>query len=245
MRRSFPPASKDNNDFAFTERMLHHDVEAILHRCPAGHHEGTYPFLVLFILSFHYYPFRLHFAVKHPATRAAVLSSARVVSFRLGFFCLFITFRAILKMFWTAINSHELTGEKIKRLMLTYFYMLFAFAGIYLVLYFDSEFNMVHQELSNISGSVPPLKSNAGTAFSGISLHFWPVVGLPIDWAALPFIYLDMLYFSATTMTTLGFGDIVAKLPFVKLLVIIEAFCGNLLLILGMASVVPHQNKDT
>ena len=162
----------------------------------------------------------------------------------LGLFCLFITFRAILKMFWTAINSHELTSEKIKRLMLTYFYMLFAFAGIYLVLYFDSEFNIVHQELSNISGTAPPLKPNAGTAFSGISLHFWPVVGLPIDWTALPFIYLDMLYFSATTMTTLGFGDIVAKFPFVKLLVIIEAFCGNLLLILGMASVVPHQNKD-
>ena len=46
-------------------------------------------------------------------------------------------------------------------------------------------------------------------------------------------------------MTTLGFGDIVAKLPFVKIVVIIEALCGNLLLVLGMASIVPRKDSDS
>ena len=162
----------------------------------------------------------------------------------MGIFCILVTFRAIVQMFWTAINSHTLTSEKISRLILTYLYMLFAFAGIYFVLYFDSDFSLAQRELTNLSGGPTAAQSPASLAFSGVDLRFWPTVGLPIEWTNLPLIYLDLLYFSASTLTTLGFGDIVAKFPFVKILVIIEALFGNLLLVLGVASIVPRRNTE-
>ena len=62
-----------------------------------------------------------------------------------------------------------------------------------------------------------------------------------IDWESVPQIYLDMVYFSTATLFTLGFGDIVAESAAVKVVVIVEALLGNLLLVLGVVSIVPAQ----
>jgi len=205
------------------------------------HHRA---WLILYLLSVSMpFAYILLLSIMHPGKQYYFLFDLFLTLF--GFFCLLVTFRAILKIFWLAISSHDLTGEKIRRLVLTYFYMLFAFAGIYLVLYFDSDFNSVQQELSKLPDTLATTANPAGLAFTGVVQRFWPVAGSPIAWNNLPVIYLDMLYFSASTMTTLGFGDIVAKLPFVKIVVIIEALCGNLLLVLGMASIVPRKDSDS
>ena len=159
-----------------------------------------------------------------------------------GLYCVLATFRAILQMFQTAIGTHELTGEKIARLILTYLYMLLAFAGIYLVLYFDSDLRLIRLEtaLTAAGSAQTPLPA---LAFAGVGERFWSGPEMEIQWRNLLLIYLDMVYFSATTITTLGFGDIVAKLPFVKILVALEALFGNLLLVLGVASIVPRKER--
>ena len=160
----------------------------------------------------------------------------------IGGFSIMMTFRAILLMFWTAINTHTLTNEKIIRLILTYLFILFSFAGIYLVAYFHSEMYLVQQEATSLLGLSPATMADKSLALVGVDYRFWSTAGLTIQWSNMPFIYLDMVYFSTSTLTTLGFGDIVAKLPFVKFLVILEALFGNLLLVMGVASVVPRQD---
>lgn len=165
----------------------------------------------------------------------------------IGFYALFSTIAAIAQLFWATVKTTELTGDKLLQLILTYFYMLFAFAGIYLVLYFNSDFELALLEASRLAGTAPTPPATGVLAFSGIDLRMWsPVaspagaVALDFHWVQLPYVYLDMLYFSMSTLTTLGYGDIVAKAPFVKMIVIFEAVFGNLLLVLGVASVVPH-----
>ena len=72
-----------------------------------------------------------------------------------------------------------------------------------------------------------------------------PLEKLHFEWRNLHFIYLDMLYFSTVTLTTLGFGDIIPRVPLAKIAVMLEALLGSLLLVLGVASVVPRKDSDS
>lgn len=149
-----------------------------------------------------------------------------LVLFVVAVYSLIVPFLAILKLFWTAISIRKLTTEKLLQLLLTYFYMLFAFAGIFLVMHFHSEIQFGQKAISGIE-------------FQLVSRD------MQVNWRQLPFVYLDMVYFSMATLTTLGFGDIVAKGSLVKIVVIIEALLGNLLLVLGVASIVPRQETKS
>jgi len=171
-----------------------------------------------------------------------------------GILGLLLPVLAIAQMFWTAINSHKLTGDKILRLVFTYIYMLLSFAGLFMVLYFASDFALAQQEIAYKAGSPLPATINQ-LAFSGVSLRFWspaelnsvavPLEKLHFEWRNLHFIYLDMLYFSTVTLTTLGFGDIIPRVPLAKIAVMLEALLGSLLLVLGVASVVPRKDSDS
>ena len=169
----------------------------------------------------------------------------------IGIYGLLSTIIAIVQLFWTTVKTPELTSEKMLRLLLTYFYMLLAFAGIYMVLYFNSDYDLAHLEASHRSGVFSSTAPKTLALF-GVDLRLWsmpkPELGLDtpqFQWANLPFVYIDMLYFSMTTLTTLGFGDILAKDPFVKIIVMFEAIFGNLLLVLGVASIVPRRDSGT
>ena len=215
-----------------------------------GHRSWLYFYFISIIFPFAYI---LFFTFKQTEQRFSLLLDVSLAV--ISIYGLLLAVLAIAQMFWTVIGSHKLTGDKILRLLLTYFYMLFAFAGLFLVLYFKSDFTLVQQELANMSGTTVPAKTNIQLAFSGVGLRFWspaelaPADGslerLHFEWANLPLIYLDMLYFSTATLTTLGFGDIVARAPVIKIVVMVEAVLGNLLLVLGVASVVPHKDSES
>lgn len=211
---------------------------ALLYDTTKFHHQS---WLFLYVVSF-FVPFLYIYllSINMPGAQFSWLLDA--VTTVIGGFSILMTFRAILLMFWTAINTHTLTNEKIIRLILTYLFMLFSFAGIYLVAYFHSEIYLVRQEVSSLSGLSSATMMGKNLAFAGVDYRFWSTAGQTVQWTNMPFIYLDMVYFSTSTLTTLGFGDIVAKLPFVKILVILEALFGNLLLVMGVASIVPRQD---
>lgn len=150
-----------------------------------------------------------------------LLDSALLV---VGIYGVLAPLLVIFKLFSSVVGIRNLTSEKLLQLLLTYFYMLFAFAGIFFVLYFHSEIQFGDKALSGVN-----IRLLTGDK--------------QVDWVKIPETYLDMLYFSTATLTTLGFGDIVAKTPIVKFFVIIEALLGNLLLVLGFASIVPRKDS--
>ena len=217
----------------------------------AGRHSWLFLYLFSIVAPFTYILLFL-FKFAGPGSSSFLLSLLLAV---IGLSCTLIPLLAIAQMFWTSISSHKLTGEKLLQLLFTYFYMLFVFAGVYLVLYFHSDFNLARQEFSSLSETAEPKKTTAYLSISGVSERFWTsenfrTVGESDETSQpvlrhLPHIYLDMLYFSVATLTTTGFGDIVAKSPNVKIVVIVEALLGNLLLVLGLASIVPRNDSES
>ena len=211
---------------------------------------GIRPWLVIYFLAIAL-PFVMIalFSFAHTGKKFSIFLDITLIV--IGTYSLLSTIVAIIQLFWTTVKAPELTSEKLFRLLLTYFYMLFAFAGIYMVIYFNSDYDLVQLEASHLS-SVSSSTTPKHLAISGVDLRLWSMPGpeLGLDtpqfhWTHLPWIYIDMLYFSMTTLTTLGFGDIVAKDPFVKIIVMFEAIFGNLLLVLGVASIVPRRDSES
>lgn len=212
---------------------------------------GLKPWLLIYFLSI-VMPFAMIalFSFAHSGQKFSLFLDIALVV--IGIYGLGSTIIAIIQLFWTTVNAPELTSGKLLRMLLTYFYMLFAFAGIFLVLYFTSDYDLAYLEFLQMHGSPSPAPLSDRPAFSGVDLRLWSASGsmsaprnLTFQWQNLLFVYIDMLYFSMTTLTTLGFGDIVAKSPFVKIIVMMEAIFGNLLLVLGVASIVPRRDSES
>lgn len=212
---------------------------------------GLRPWLAIYSLAIAMpFAFIFFFSFTHSGQNFPILLDLILVA--IGFYGLFTTIVAIAQLCWNTVKAPELTGEVLLRLLLTYFYMLVSFAGFYLVIYLGSDYGLAQAEMAYSAGGPAPAVAGEKLALAGVELRLWsaspPNSGTAFpqfQLSNLPLIYLDMLYFSMTTLTTLGFGDIVAKAPLIKLLVMFEAVFGNLLLVLGVASIVPRRDSGS
>ncbi|VBB09391.1 voltage-gated potassium channel [Lucifera butyrica] len=173
--------------------------------------------------------------------------------------------------------------RKIILILVTYVYMIVAFANTYYLITYVTDFLdslykyriyyeiSQNQELKNLMIE-KEMRVRDFSSFSGFHDRFWSGVDtkdavqlwMPDSYRQVPdpvpvafifkalnyrppqvihylggnklSVYTDCVYFSTTTITTLGYGDIAPQSGLSKLLVSLEAVLGQVLLALGIAS---------
>jgi voltage-gated potassium channel len=60
-----------------------------------------------------------------------------------------------------------------------------------------------------------------------------------------PLTFLDGLYFSMSTLTMVGFGDILATSPFARLVITGEVLCGVILILFGVEAILDRGRRNT
>jgi len=171
----------------------------------------------------------------------------------------------IISIVYLAFFTFKTKANSLKRvafLIFTYVFILFAFAGLYSINYYASDLtdafdkDEIYWQLSKIERDpyldvhYNEIYKTDNLPFKGIQNRYWTIAPLlPYEYH-LSFvdrtkyetmnkakIYKEFLYFSGITLTTLGYGDIVPIQDNSRMLAIMEAMIGQLLLVLGFVNI--------
>lgn len=153
---------------------------------------------------------------------------------------------------WVIFTAELSKQKKITVIIAAYLLIWFAFGNFYFATFNVADFykniNLAHSALLPLGDAISP-KSMALEPFSlkGTLSNietFWQLIPEVPDyygnvyWNIVPANrlvgYIDCLYFSATTILTIGFGDITPTTAFVKIFVIFEGFLGQIINVLAI-----------
>lgn len=140
--------------------------------------------------------------------------------------CLLISFISI--SVWSSIKSNLQGSSKLMLIVSSYIMLWFTFGNLY---YFFSD-------VENYLALQTAVKTNP--AYAALTdIHTTHIIkNMPFLWNYDPVTdtitainrspaYLNSLYFSGTTMLTIGYGDFIPLTPFTKMLTILQAFLGQ------------------
>lgn len=185
-----------------------------------------------------------------------VYSETHLRSFLILAIMSFVYISSLLTFFsisiWVVFTAELSKQKKIMVIIVAYVLIWFAFGNFYFATFNVADFyknlNIVQNASFPVSVEISPtLKAFNAIASTDILNNvatFWRLTPDSPDqygnilWTLAPVNrlvgYIDCLYFSATTILTIGFGDITPATAFLKTFVIIEGFLGQIINVLAI-----------
>ncbi len=170
-------------------------------------------------------PLAMAFVFDTLAARYPNIISDYLVMF-IAAWLIIVLFSFLSLTIWVTFKSHISGGDRIFMIMSAYVLIWMVFGNFY---YFDG---VVFNFMAKTSAT---MGNDAGILLSGLK-DFWAFDPSTGGYTTVNRLenYVDSLYFSGVTISTVGYGDILPTTMLSKMFAVLESFCGQMITVVAV-----------